>query len=58
MKKRTNRMTAMTKSWATLVCSQANIELSKENRKKVEKLWYQGYSHKDAALELKAVQNG
>jgi hypothetical protein len=50
MKKRSRRMSNFSVKWSRLVYSHTNIESpSKKQKKALQRLWFEGYSHKDAA---------
>lgn len=53
MKQRSPRKKPMTSAWSYMVYSRAKIQSpDKKTRKLVQTLWFEGYSHKDAAMEI------
>jgi len=53
MKIRSKRTRHISGKWQKLVFRMYEIEPTKENKKQLRQLWFDGYSHKDAAYELK-----
>ena len=56
-KKRSPRYKAMSDSWLNMVLSSSGCNLNKKSRRRIERLWHRGFSHKDASAIIKQQMN-